>query len=105
MTPDSVGACAETRAPISVKVPLQYSDGERARSAMNKKTHESMEARTQTSRRRWIPAVHLCADSAHAWAMIMPMITTITMLYARVLFFCEVNNNKNAKEYLCFGLL
>ncbi len=27
------------------------------------------------------------------------------MLYARVLFFCEVNKNKNAKEYLCLGLL
>ena len=28
------------------------------------------------------------------------------LLYARVLFFCEVNNNnKNAKEYLCLGLL
>ncbi len=26
------------------------------------------------------------------------------VLYARVLFFCEVNNN-NAKEYLCLGLL
>ncbi len=27
------------------------------------------------------------------------------LLYARVLFFCEVNNNKNTKEYLCLGLL
>ncbi len=27
------------------------------------------------------------------------------VLYARVLFFCEVNNNKNAKEYLCLSLL
>ncbi len=27
------------------------------------------------------------------------------LLYYWVLFFCEVNNNKNAKEYLCLGLL
>ena len=30
---------------------------------------------------------------------------TSKVLYARVLFFCEVNENKNAKEYLCHGLL
>ncbi len=33
------------------------------------------------------------------------MMLVSLMLYARVLFFCEVNNNKNAKEYLCLGLL
>ena len=29
----------------------------------------------------------------------------VFLLYLWVLFFCEVNNNKNAKEYLCLGLL
>ena len=36
---------------------------------------------------------------------VMPVLWPGEVLYARVLFFCEVNNKKNAKEYLCLGLL
>ena len=32
-------------------------------------------------------------------------LTSNFLLYCWVLFFCEVNNNKNVKEYLCLGLL
>ncbi len=49
--------------------------------------------------RKWTPLWKFSKKNFHQ------MVHHRLGLYARVLFFCEVNYNKNAKEYLCLGLL